>query len=143
MKSCTCAICRACCCRKPGWFEPAQVKSVLKYFKAKGIEAILGKNMFAIDWFVAEKDILVLAPNIVGNSGIQYPRNPTGQCVFFKEERCQIYEIRPKECAVAMHDDSTVDVHKEIAMLWKESSCLNNLLDIIHTETGSIFDLFW
>ena len=82
--SCTCEICRNACKGRPGWFVPEQVPEIEDFF-GKKINELLGKEL-AIDWgtdIEMKENILLLAPNIVGNESIQYPPVPEGKCVFF------------------------------------------------------------
>ena len=128
--SCTCEICRNACNNRPGWFVPEQVPEIEAYF-AKKLSDFLGKEL-AIDWgndMDMRENILLLAPNIEGNQSIQYPANPRGKCVFFKEGRCAIYSIRPYECGVANHmDGEEKDFlrHVAIASQWKHSTLLDD-----------------
>jgi len=128
-KSCKCEICQSACRNKPGWYKPDQVKKVMEYFEVKHIKDLLGKDKFAIDWWVEkEGDILVLAPNIKGNDWIEYPNWPTGECVFFTGGLCTIHEIKPFECADYIHNEvGKENRHKEISELWKNENMLNPL----------------
>lgn len=131
--NCVCQKCIACCKRRPGWFIPKQVPRLLKYFKVKTIKALLKKGI-AIDWWEGdnfdEKDTLILAPNIVGNSSDRYPFWPIGTCVFLKKDRCSIYSIRPFECRMTNHQVSKAkSLHETAANKWKNETMLDELYE--------------
>jgi Fe-S-cluster containining protein len=144
--SCTCEICRNACKSRPGWFVPEQIPEIEEFF-GKKIPELLGKEL-AIDWgteIEMKEHILLLAPNLEKNASIQYPAVPNGTCVFFKEGKCTIYPIRPYECGVAVHTDSTdVDLlrHIEIATRWKHNPTLAGYRETIICHQPSFADLF-
>jgi len=113
--SCNCQYCKSACLKKPGWFLPHQVEDLLKYFQVDNIRDLLETSQFAIDWWEGDDDnILVLAPNIIDNDDIQYPANPHGRCVFYKNNKCSIYEIRllsvQNICMVILKSNVTSDI---------------------------------
>ena len=130
--SCKCDSCQSACRHKPGWFKPEQVKVLLDHFKVNSIRDLLEAG-FAIDWWTSNQDILVLAPNIIGNEDrIQYPGNPRGVCVFYNNGLCDIHDIRPFECAALLHGgDKYHGRHESVAKLWKESPILDKFEDEI------------
>jgi Fe-S-cluster containining protein len=131
--SCTCDGCIEACRIKPGWFIPIQIPELLKYFKVKTIKGLIEIGKFAIDfWAGDEEDILILAPNIKNNPSEMYPYDPTGKCVFLKNDRCKIYNIRPYECAVMIHGVGQNIMHrrhKQVMNLWKRSKYQKYLSD--------------
>lgn len=146
IKNCKCESCQNACRGRPGWFKPEQIKSLLKYFKVKTIKGLLGKNKLAIDWWNdSPKDVLVLAPNLEENDDIQYPKNPQGECVFFKKGKCSIYKIRPFECREYIHTDKQNKLelrHKAVMKTWKESTLLDKYQDKVCCPDMNIFDPF-
>lgn len=142
---CNCTKCQKSCMNKPGWFLPWQVKDLLKHFGVKNIREMLGENQLAIDWWNGwcEDDILILAPNIKSNMNIQYPKSPSGKCVFFEHGKCTIYEIRPFECADGLcmdSEDKCQKRHEYIAKQWKKTKILEDFKDEIDCVELSIFD---
>ena len=148
MKECSCNVCKNACNYSPGWFKPEQIPIILKHFKVKTIRDLLGKDRFAINWWVGDhENILVLAPNIVGNSDIEYPADPRGPCVFYKDGKCEIYSVRPFECAKYIHSESSKiirDRHFKISQEWEASNLLDEFEDEIECEemTFSPFSFF-
>ena len=142
---CKCNRCKNACKNKPGWFIPEQIPKLLEYFSVLNIRELF-KNGFAIDWWVDDNDdILVLAPQIIGNSNIEYPKNPHGVCVFYKNGICSIHNIKPFECYEYMHSDEnrTIEDRKEkIKEEWKESKLLLEFKGEIIIDNYSIFDIF-
>ena len=141
-ESCECIKCKQACTVRPGWFLPGQVDILLNHFNAKSIRELLPHG-FAIDWWQdSPKDILVLAPNITGNLGIQYPGNPQGTCVFFKDEKCAIHKIKPFECSelICGDGDKVPDRHEEVAKQWKGVHTLDDITGDVWTEGFSLFD---
>ena len=139
---CDCEKCQNACKNRPGWFLPEEINSLFAHFKANNISQLLGKDKFAIDWWIDdEENILVLAPNIVGNDSIQYPANPRGQCVFFKGGKCNIHEIKPFECSRYIHTEKDISKrHEEVAKEWRQNNILEAFRDDIEYHSWSIFD---
>jgi len=143
VSSCQCKLCRSACESKPGWFKPDQIEAVMKYFKVKTVKDLLGKDKFAIDWWCGDRNILILAPNIKGNDCIQYPNDPRGECVFYKNEKCEIYDIRPFECAVHIHSEAeerSEERHNKVSKLWATSDILEAYESKIDCQSFSLFD---
>lgn len=142
--SCDCHQCQGACEYKPGWFLPEQMESLFAFFKISSLDNLLEGGKLAIDWWNDDNgDILVLAPNIIGNDEIQYPNNPKGECVFYKNGKCQIYDIRPFECAMYLHDQDERKInkrHEMVAMQWKQLNILDKYEDEVETGGYSIFD---
>ena len=141
MISCECKKCQNACKFKPGWFEPSQVKAVLKHFKAKTIKDLLGKDKLAIDWWLGDPAILTLSPNIKGNNSIQFPGNPKGECVFYKKGRCSIYDIRPIECRIYDHREKEKDTHYKTGKKWENRDELKEFYGKI--DTAGYFSSFF
>lgn len=93
----TCTTCRAGCTRKPGWFLPGEAEKAAVHLGMTLQEFF--DAYLAVDWWEGEPDIFLLSPSIVGeDTGTEFPGNPGGACVFYKEGRCQIHEVKPFEC---------------------------------------------
>lgn len=139
--SCTCEECQDACRHKPGWFLPHQVDDLLKYFKVDDIDVLIGDKL-AIDWYCQSEDILVLSPQIKSNVGsIQFPGNPKGECVFFKDGRCEIYKVRPFECRELNHNEPDISGrHSGVADAWEKSTILSGYKDKVVSESFTIFD---
>lgn len=144
MESCQCKTCKNACKSRPGWVKPEQAKILMEYFRVTSIRDLLGENKFAIDWWNGnDADILILAPNIKGNNNIQYPKDPRGECVFFKNDKCEIHTIKPFECASFIHTDSGRAVekrHEKVSQLWAKSDILSDFEDEIECESFGLFD---
>ena len=143
--SCCCEQCKFACGYRPGWFLPQQIPMLKKRFNVEEIRDMLGENKLAIDWWNDDhEDILILAPNIIGNTDIQYPRDPRAACIFFKNDRCSIYNVRPFECAVYFHDQEDKQIHerhKYVAMEWRKSDLLKEFSDSVVTYDLPIWAL--
>lgn len=140
---CSCDGCKNACKYKPGWFLPEQVKDLLAFFNVKTVNDLLKKG-FAIDWWNEKNDILVLAPNIKGNNDLQYPSDPRGECVFFEEGNCKIYDVRPFECKAYSHKQSKREVdemHDFVAKKWNNSNILKEFEDTIICHSFGLLDL--
>lgn len=121
---------------------PEQIKE-LEQFLNKSWKEMLGKELAIDAWLNSEEEnILLLSPNMVENNKIQYPFNPIGMCVFYKDARCSIYPVRPYECAVPDHNTKPFNGHKEIAMEWKDISLLQDYKDKIVFDNFSLGEMF-
>jgi len=84
-------------------------------------------DYLAVDVFYGKDDddhIYLLAPAVRGaETGMEYPFNPTGVCVFYNDGLCDAYDERPYECSAYHHSekhDGGSSRHKEVAMAWKD-----------------------
>lgn len=55
--------------------------------------------------------------------GKEYPFNPNGQCIFYKDEKCSIHAAKPFECKRYDHNlnedkEETRIVHRAVAEAW-------------------------
>ncbi len=79
-----------------------------------------------VDYFANdENSIFVLAPGTTrATPGQEYPFNPHGQCVFFKNGLCDIHDAKPNECRFYDHATPT-DVCTEnrdgIVEAWRQN----------------------
>jgi Fe-S-cluster containining protein len=118
-ESCTCHVCRAACSEQPGWFLPGEAEKVADYLKLSLQE--LFDSRLGVDWRDLYEPIFVLAPALVDEEpGEEYPGNPKGRCVFFKDGRCEIHEVKPYECREYLHYDEVRERHEETARAWLE-----------------------
>ena len=118
----TCDYCRHGCTNKPGWFMPGEAE------RAAGFLGLPLEDFFrqylAVDWWEADHRIddttFVLSPAIKGeDAGTEFPGEPRGTCVFYKDERCQIHPVKPAECgALWCGDRSRSTVHLDTALAW-------------------------
>lgn len=117
---CSCHKCSGACSHKPGWFLPKEAEKAAKLLDMT-LKAFFDKYL-GVDWWESSKDIFVLAPaNTRMTAGNEYPSDPKGVCVFFKEGKCQIHDAKPHECGAYIHDDTSATVnarHKAIADAW-------------------------
>lgn len=117
---CSCIHCREACMHKPGWFLPGQISKLANFLKMSNKEIF--NKFLGVDWYVGDSSIFVLAPAITDMSaGTEYPAKPFGRCVFFKDNKCSIYPVRPYECIAYIHDDSAEAIrqrHSKIANFW-------------------------
>lgn len=146
---CNCDECISACQFRPGWFLPSQINKLKEYFKVKTIRDLLGPERLAIDWAnhvgIFDEDVLILAPNIIDNDCIQYPRDPRRQCVFLdcKNKTCRIYCIRPYECAWYNHDRIDEEIEKNrdyIIKKWAETDILESFRSEVDCYEMSIYD---
>jgi Fe-S-cluster containining protein len=120
-ESCTCDYCRAGCTRKPGWFLPGEAERAAEFMGLAPPE-FFGRYL-AVDWWEADDRLgqtFVLSPAIAGEeTGTEFPGNPGGTCVFYKDDRCQIHEVKPHECRdLWCGDRSARPIHLDTAKAW-------------------------
>lgn len=116
-KSCFCEQCKSACNFKPGWFLPGEAEQVSIYLKIS-LEDLF-KTRLAVDWWVSGSDIFVLSPAIInGDVGEEFPSNPRGICIFFKQDLCEIHPVKPFECREMVHDEKLNKRHKGVANTW-------------------------
>lgn len=119
--SCQCIKCQAACMYKPGWFKPGEAERAAKLLDMSFDEFF--KKYLGVNWYVKDEgDIFVLAPATTEMSaGTEYPFNPIGKCVFYKDGLCQIHEAKPFECSHYIHDQNSELIEsrkEEIAEAW-------------------------
>jgi Fe-S-cluster containining protein len=137
---CSCDRCQAACTVKPGWFKPGEIAPVAKFLNLT--EQELFDRYLGVDWWEAgycggravENDIFLLAPAITSMSpGSEYPGDPHGTCVFLKDGRCEIHEVKPYECKKYFHGSKHEEINftrSEIVRLWEtEQAKIIELLD--------------
>ena len=121
-ESCTCGYCRDGCTRKPGWFLPGEAERAAQYMDLP-LDEFFAKYL-AVDWWEADTEIpettFVLSPAIVGEeTGAEFPAVPTGTCVFYKDQRCQIHAVKPHECRdLWCGEPAPSTIHLDTAKAW-------------------------
>lgn len=148
---CTCAGCRNACATKPGWMVPGDAERIAAHLGLPLPE--LFRTKLAVDWWEADEDApltFVLAPAIKGEAtGAEYPGNPQGRCVFFKNERCSIHAVKPWECRKAGHvgENAAKGYHPAARDAWRAKKHQTQIRRLLGREPvtveyhGSIFDM--
>lgn len=139
----TCSTCQGGCERKPGWFMPGQAEKAAEHLGMTLQEFF--DTYLAVDWFEGSEDVFVLSPALASEGGGgMFPADPTGRCIFFKEGRCEIHEVKPFECSSWWCDeprDGFIDRHHEVAQAWLEhQDLLGQLLG--HEPYSSSYSIF-
>jgi Fe-S-cluster containining protein len=124
--SCDCAACRAACLNAPGWFAPDQVPRLARHL-GLGVEETFRRHL-AVG--------VTRMPDGTNRSGVlphklRDGKKPgsrwtlseiarPGRCIFYDRGRCAIHPVRPRECALMMHDraDHSVAIRHGIVLLW-------------------------
>lgn len=120
----TCSYCREGCTIKPGWFLPGEAEAAASLMGLTLPEFFA--RFLAVDWWVADyrigRDTFVLSPAVRGNdAGTEFPGDPRGTCVFYRDERCQIHEAKPHECRERWCGERTPGTtHEDVARAWSE-----------------------
>lgn len=121
MKECVCDKCRTACVHHPGWYMPGEAE---KTAAALGMEL---KDFFdlylVVDYWIGDQgNIYVLMPATKQYpAGSVVPFDPDGECVFFRNQRCNIHDNKPFECSLYMHSDTRDEVrqrHEDVAKAW-------------------------
>jgi hypothetical protein len=78
------------------------------------------RSLYVDDVEVAQDNVLLIVPALVGSEGAPAPFNPIGICTFFRNELCEIHQIKPIEGKIVSHDNISDKhgVHKRIALSW-------------------------
>ena len=122
MKECQCYSCKEACRHKPGWFLPKEAELVAEYLEIELVD--LFKTKLAVDYWTGDNPIFLLSPTTINNSpGIEFPYDPTGQCIFFKKGLCEIHPVKPCECRDGMCTNSSHESrsrHKKVAYAWED-----------------------
>lgn len=121
----TCTKCQGACQQKPGWFRPGEAEKVAEYLGLTLQECF--DQYLSVDYWVmlSDDDIYVLSPAIVTDdgttAGLKFPSWPQGTCVFFKDGRCGIHEVKPYECRTwwcGEPIDADPDRHLNLSQEW-------------------------
>src|SRR5579864_2021391 len=110
---CSCSRCQNLCSNKPGWFTPQQIAPLAR--KLELSIADLFERYLTIDAVLTSgpnglAGVYVLAP---ANSGTKPGAisDPTthGTCIWYKDGKCEIHELKPTECAAIDHSTSPAE----------------------------------
>jgi Fe-S-cluster containining protein len=121
-QDCSCKTCRTACEVKPGWFLPGEAEKAADYM-GLSIEDFF-RQYLLVDYYFDDddKDIFVLSPGILeSKSGQEYPGDPHGTCIFYKDGKCSIHPVKPYECRKSIHDEGWEAVeqrHEYVARTW-------------------------
>lgn len=145
-ESCSCPDCQAACQHKPGWFKPGEAEKVAAYLNLSLEE--LFKTKLGVDWWEADPMVFLLAPaTTTMEPGHEYPGNPRGQCIFYKDGLCEIHAVKPFECARMMHDDGPThdgQYHREAKDAWDSPEAQALIRTLLgrepESESFTIFD---
>lgn len=152
-EDCQCNRCVGACSHNPGWFTPRQAEKVAKLLGLtlkEFFDKYLGVNWWEKEEGSYEKDIFVLAPAITTmEAGTEYPADPRGKCVFFKDGKCQIHDAKPHECKAYTHTDTREDVHvrhRAVADKWATEKNQKQIVKLLgrepKSENFSLLDLY-
>ena len=104
---CSCDRCQHFCRNKPGWFTPDQIAPLARKLGLSIAE--LFKKYLTVDAVLMEeagqmKAIYVLAPAMAERpAGAVSDPTEKGACTWFKEGKCEIHEVKPRECGLVDH----------------------------------------
>jgi len=125
MKECSCERCSNACSCRPGWFKPGEIETAAKLLKMSVLDFF--RQKLAVDWWEGYGDegtVFVIAPAIKGKAtGEEYHGDPRGECIFYKDGKCEIHAAKPFECAAYFHNDShyiAYERHRQVANAWKK-----------------------
>jgi Fe-S-cluster containining protein len=121
-----------CCKNNPGWFAPGEVEKAADFLKMSTDQFI--RSYLLIDGIHTPEygwiDVFVPARlNRFGEFDLpplsrvdDIYRFTSGPCVFYHENGCDIYPVRPIECrSYFCGNDPSEDLsHEEIAKMWAE-----------------------
>lgn len=119
MPDCSCVVCQSACeamFGKPGRFLPDELEkaaalknlSVQEFFnKYCGVEGPLFDHEDVFFWITPA--ITAMTP------GAEYPAYPRGQCVFYKDGKCDIHDAKPYECRETLCCAELRDTERSVA----------------------------
>lgn len=124
---CQCDICKSACEKRPGWFMPGEVAKAAELLEMS--EQDFFQQYVAVDYWITGEDggvpgaIFTLSPIVTSaRGGEEYPFDPHGSCVFYRDGKCAIHAVKPHGCAWYDHtkseEEGTVNQHK-IRDAWK------------------------
>lgn len=122
--NCDCDKCKSACKYCPGWFLPKEIENVATLLELSIPD--LFKTKLAVNWWVGEgKNIFLLSPAMkLAEPGTESPADPRGECIFYINDRCEIYSARPFECRKLEHGEGTEENHlrhEVVALAWRKS----------------------
>lgn len=131
---------------KPGWLMPGEAEDAAKLLGLT-LKEFFDKYL-GVDWWEASEadetgdgtdvDIFVLAPALVNaEPGCEYPGNPRGKCVFYKNELCKINKAKPHECAKFLHNEKEMvksKIHWKVASAWNTKENQSQIAELLGRE---------
>lgn len=143
----TCETCRFACTHKPGWFLPGEAEKAAELLGLTLEEFF--RRYLAVDWWASidtDSDIFLLSPAVVGApTGEEFPANPKGTCVFYRDGLCTIHAAKPHECRTwycGSADAEVQTLHGDTARAWTDHR--DQIVELLGREPESaeysIFD---
>ncbi len=118
-----------CCRASPGWFMPGQVEAAAAFLGLDPV-AFIRRYLIVDAYDLDGRQVEVFAPVKLGRDGAPLVTPGTrvdrlyrifrSPCVFFRDNGCQIYPVRPAECAAylcSLPQEEHLS-HREIAQAW-------------------------
>ena len=117
-ESCTCSSCQRACTFKPGWFLPGEAEQTATYLGIP-LQQLFAEKL-AVDWWEEDSPVFVLSPAILEHeAGTEFPSDPRGTCVFFRDGRCAIHPVKPFECHESLHGVEPGNRHERVRTAWE------------------------
>lgn len=155
--SCSCKSCQSACTKKPGWLKYGEEKIIADYLNIS-IKELFDKYLL-VDWHETQDskgnlhDYFLLSPCVTTQKpGGQFPFDPRGQCVFFKDGLCSIHAVAPFECQKLDHTtDRNVSInnHLTAARSWDNADAqrdieilLGNKPTVPHPTTADLLEFY-
>lgn len=120
-RDCTCDKCVESCHRMPGLMIPGDAERIAKFLNItrEQLEEKLIKN------YQYDENLLVLQPRKVGSDpdekiASDHYTNTKGTCVFLKNDRCIINEVKPYECREALLCEKQINAWPVVNAAWTE-----------------------
>lgn len=121
VSACACPTCKRMCHHRPCWGTPDEIDRLLDGGHAESLMA----DYWDADGSIQPEDgayrIDVIAPAMVGYGGTDAPWWPHGRCTMLdSNDLCTLHNagLKPVEGRTANHTDSSLPVHKAVAVLW-------------------------
>lgn len=115
---CQCHTCQSACTTRPGWFLPGEIEKVARFLEISP-QDLFDKYLVADNTF---DDFWILAPaQLHAEPGHEAPFEPRGTCIFLKNGKCEIHEVKPYECREYLHSDDRDVVrlrHRSMGLRW-------------------------
>jgi Fe-S-cluster containining protein len=128
-ESCECPTCQGYCENKPGWFLPGEVEKAADFLGLPLQEFF--DRFLSVDWWQGDPAIFLLSPAVVGAMpGEMFPADPHGQCVFYRDGKCDIHPVKPHECRAAWHGGNT-GLHEATARGWDTPEAQAQVVELL------------
>lgn len=140
-ESCSCKNCIGRCKAAPGWFKPGEIEKAADYLRMS-VKDFFAKYV-SVDWWFADEDknfenhVFVLSPAITKKeAGKVFPYHDRfGECVFFKNGKCQIHAVKPFECKEVYHgttETEGAELHLGVAKEWNKKQ--KQIVDLLEEK---------